>query len=135
MHEANVQRAVKLAARQLGSCVLPHELRHAYASDCLNRGTNPRAIQQAMGHSSLETTLGYLHAEALSVYSPLDTLPIILPELQNGSVAGMDRNPICSMAQENAPYRPKGWVGTRQHPFAPVHRIRTAPSSKSAITS
>lgn len=28
----------------------------------------------AMGHSQLETTMGYLHAEALSVRSPLDTL-------------------------------------------------------------
>jgi hypothetical protein len=25
-----------------------------------------------MGHKSLETTMGYLHAEALSVSSPLD---------------------------------------------------------------
>lgn len=31
-----------------------------------------RAIQQAMGHASLETTMGYLHAEALSVPSPLE---------------------------------------------------------------
>ena len=75
MHEANVQRAVKIARRKLGISVLPHELRHAYATDCLQRGTNPRAIQQAMGHKSLETTMGYLHAEALSVSSPLDALP------------------------------------------------------------
>ena len=72
MHEANVQRAVKYARRKLGISVLPHELRHGYATHCLERGTNPRAIQQAMGHKSLETTMGYLHAEALSVYSPLD---------------------------------------------------------------
>ena len=73
MHEANVQRAIKEARRQLGIMVLPHELRHAYATHCLERGTNPRAIQQAMGHQSLETTMGYLHAESLSVPSPLDT--------------------------------------------------------------
>ena len=36
--------------------------------------TNPRAIQQVMGHKSLETTMGYLHAESLSVRSPLETL-------------------------------------------------------------
>jgi hypothetical protein len=28
----------------------------------------------AMGHSQLETTMGYLHAEAMSVRSPLETL-------------------------------------------------------------
>jgi integrase len=74
MHEANVQRAVKYARRQLGIAVFPHELRHGYATHCLERGTNPRAIQQAMGHKSLETTMGYLHTEPLSVSSPLDTL-------------------------------------------------------------
>lgn len=74
MHEANVQRAVKYARRQLGICVFPHELRHGYATHCLERGANPRAIQEAMGHSSLETTMGYLHAESLSVPSPLDAL-------------------------------------------------------------
>jgi hypothetical protein len=40
----------------------------------LEQGTNPRAIQQVMGHKSLETTMGYLHAESLSVRSPLETL-------------------------------------------------------------
>lgn len=34
----------------------------------------PRAIQQAMGHVSLETTMGYLHAEAMSVRSPLEVI-------------------------------------------------------------
>jgi len=74
MHEANVQRAVKEARRKLGISVLPHELRHGYATHCLERGTNPRAIQQAMGHTSLVTTMGYLHAESLSVRSPLETV-------------------------------------------------------------
>ncbi len=74
MHEANVQRAVKQARRQLGISVLPHELRHGYATHCLERGANPRAIQQAMGHQSLETTMGYLHADSLSIRSPLDIL-------------------------------------------------------------
>jgi len=74
MHEAHVQRAVKRARRQLGIMVLPHELRHAYATHCLERGANPRAIQAAMGHKYLETTMGYLHAESLSVQNPLDEL-------------------------------------------------------------
>jgi integron integrase len=72
-HEANIQRAVRAAAGPLGLDITPHHLRHAYATHCLNGGQNPRAIQQAMGHSNLETTMGYLHAEALSVKSPLET--------------------------------------------------------------
>jgi integron integrase len=77
MHESNVQRAIKHARRKLGISVLPHELRHGYATHCLERGANPRAIQEAMGHKSLETTMGYLHTESLSVRSPLDVLPIM----------------------------------------------------------
>lgn len=68
VHEANVQ----LAVRQTGCGFKPHQLRHAYATHCLSRGANPRAIQSAMGHNSLETTMGYLHADALSVRSPLE---------------------------------------------------------------
>jgi integron integrase len=71
-HEANVQRAVRAAARPLGLEITPHHLRHAYATHCLNSGQNPRAIQQAMGHVQLETTMGYLHAEAIGVRSPLE---------------------------------------------------------------
>jgi integrase len=40
----------------------------------MENGVNPRAIQKAMGHSSLETTMGYLHAESLSVHSPLESV-------------------------------------------------------------
>lgn len=71
-HEANVQRCVRAAARPLGLDITPHHLRHAYATHCLNAGQNPRAIQEAMGHQSIETTMGYLHAEALAVRSPLE---------------------------------------------------------------
>lgn len=72
--ESTVQRAVRSACRRTKLEILPHELRHAYATHTLNAGQNPRAIQSAMGHKSLETTMGYLHAEALSVRSPLEFL-------------------------------------------------------------
>lgn len=71
MLESVVQRAVRRSSASIGTTILPHELRHSYATHTLNRGCNPRALQQAMGHKSLETTMGYLHAEALSVPSPL----------------------------------------------------------------
>jgi len=72
MHEANVQRAIKHARRKLGIMVLPHELRHAYATHTLDRGVNIKALQAAMGHVDVNTTMGYCHAEACSVKSPLD---------------------------------------------------------------
>ena len=81
-HEANVQRAVKAAARPIGLDITPHHLRHAYATHCLNRGANVRAIQEVMGHKHLETTQGYLHADAMSVPSPIDfTINHQLPQL------------------------------------------------------
>lgn len=73
-HEANVQRAVRVAARPLGLCITPHHLRHAYATHSLNRGVNVKALQEALGHSQVETTIGYCHAEACSVPSPLEVL-------------------------------------------------------------
>lgn len=73
-HEANVQRCVRAAARPLGLVVTPHHLRHAYATHCLNRGVNLKALQSAMGHANVETTIGYCHAEACSVPSPLEAL-------------------------------------------------------------
>jgi site-specific recombinase XerD len=74
MDEVNVQRAVKIARLKLGIMILPHELRHGYATHALEFGANPRAIQEAMGHKSLETTMGYLHAESLNVRSPLEMI-------------------------------------------------------------
>lgn len=72
--EVNVQRCVKAAAQPLGLEITPHHLRHAYATHSLNRGVNVKALQAAMGHSNVETTIGYCHAEALSVPSPLALL-------------------------------------------------------------
>jgi integrase len=72
--EVNVQRCVRNAARPLGLAITPHHLRHAYATHSLNRGVNVKALQAAMGHSNVETTIGYCHADALSVPSPLAVL-------------------------------------------------------------
>lgn len=38
------------------------------------RGVNVKALQEALGHSQVQTTIGYCHAEACSVPSPLETL-------------------------------------------------------------
>lgn len=90
MHEANVQRAIKLARRKLGIMVLPHELRHGYATHCLERGTNPRAIQQAMGHASLETTMGSIPI-ARSTLKERSVQPPDFP----GSRAGLNCKRAC----------------------------------------
>jgi integron integrase len=75
MMEDIVQRAVKESRRRLGIQVVPHELRHAYATHSLDAGISIKALQQAMGHVNIQTTANYCHADALSVASPLDRLP------------------------------------------------------------
>lgn len=65
MHEANVQRTVKLAARKLGldGAVTPHVLRHCWATHVMDAGANVRDVQDRLGHASLETTMVYVHSQ------------------------------------------------------------------------
>lgn len=38
-----------------------HDLRHTYASMMLDSGSDIVDVQQALGHTQLKTTAGYLH--------------------------------------------------------------------------
>lgn len=73
-HEANVQKAVRMAAAQLEleGVVTPHNFRHSYATHLLDAGAKMTSVAAAMGHESIETTARYDHSDPLSVPSPLD---------------------------------------------------------------
>ena len=75
LHEAALQRAVSEARARAGIAtrITPHVLRHGYATHSVE---DPRTIQAVMGHSQLETTMGYIHRTAASARSPLEALEV-----------------------------------------------------------
>lgn len=59
-----VHRIIKATAKKAGvkKAVSAHWFRHSHASHALERGANPAAVQEQLGHSSLATTTRYAHA-------------------------------------------------------------------------
>lgn len=68
-----VQRSVQRAAANVGldGLITPHVLRHAYAT---HSKESLDSLRQLLGHSSLETTAGYLHPVVDRASNPLDDL-------------------------------------------------------------
>jgi integrase/recombinase XerD len=63
MNKSSVQGALRrvLAQLKIQKRVSIHTLRHSYATHLLEAGVNIRRIQQYLGHSSLTSTMVYLH--------------------------------------------------------------------------
>lgn len=69
-----VVRRAAVAADLVGG-VSAMTLRHSYAVHALEGGANLRAVQEALGHIRIETTLIYARLLSPKTASPLDTLP------------------------------------------------------------
>lgn len=71
--EDAVQRCTRRAAARVGleGTLTPHVLRHAYAT---HSRESLDALRILLGHSSIETTAGYLHPEVDRASNPLDDL-------------------------------------------------------------
>lgn len=75
--ESSVEKVVKRASQRAGITkhIYPHSLRHTFATHLLEQGTNLKVIQKLLGHTSLRSTMLYLHlakTDYNDVKSPFD---------------------------------------------------------------
>jgi len=79
----SVQEIIKSAKKKakINKKISPHTLRHSFATHLIENGCDVASVQTLLGHSSIETSMVYVHAagKMLNVKSPYDSLNSISP--------------------------------------------------------
>jgi integron integrase len=76
----HIARQIKEAAERCGfdKRVTSHCIRHSFGTHSVENGVPIHVVQKIMGHTSIETTMGYLHVSkngVTSMKTPLESLP------------------------------------------------------------
>ena len=88
MAQSTVQKPMKQIVDQIGfgKKICIHTLRHSYATHLLEAGVSLKVIQKYLGHSSLQTTMIYLHLTETAEADARETIERIMTrELKRGN--------------------------------------------------
>ena len=74
MKTGDIRKAIRITAKRanIGRRVFPHALRHALATNLLNRGASLMMIQQQLRHRFIESTMIYVISRPIRNKSEYD---------------------------------------------------------------